>query len=263
MIFDLELLSIVAPALAASLLVVAIHVPLGLEVLKRGIIFIDLATAQIAGLGAVAAILYLEHPEGLAGTAAVSLSAFAAALLSAMFFNWVERNLPNLQEALIGCTFVLAASMALLILANHPQGGEEIRDLLAGQILWVDWTQIGLMAAIYIPILVAWFRFRGRLGSFGFYVIFALAVTVSVQVVGVYLVFASLIFPALGARLQRPGKKLPTAYGFAAAGITLGLVTSVLSDTPTGPTLVWSLAVVALAGALVLARRAAGSSSAG
>lgn len=263
MIFDLELLSIVAPALAASLLVVAIHVPLGLEVLRRGIIFIDLATAQIAGLGAVAATLYLGHPEGLAGTAFVSLSAFGAALLSAMFFNWVEKTLPDLEEALIGCTFVLAASMALLVLANHPQGDEEIRDLLAGQILWVDWTRIGLMAAIYIPLLMAWFRFRERLGSFGFYIVFAIAVTVSVQVVGVYLVFASLIFPALGARLQPPGKKLPTAYGLAVAGIILGLVTSVLTDYPTGPTLVWSLAVVALGGALVLSRRRSVSSSAG
>lgn len=261
MIFDAELLSIVAPALAASLLVAATHVPLGLEVLKRGIIFIDLATAQIAGLGAVAATLYLGHPEGLAGTAYVSLSAFGAALLSALFFNWVEKSLPDLEEALIGCTFVLAASMALLILANHPQGGEEISDLLAGQILWVDWTQIGLIAAIYIPILVAWFRFRGRLGSFGFYVVFAIAVTVSVQVVGVYLVFASLIFPALGARLQPREKKLPTAYGFAAVGIVVGLVVSVLTDTPTGPTLVWSLAVVALLGALVLARRRSGAAS--
>lgn len=255
MMFDPELFSIVAPALAASLLVAATHVPLGLEVLKRGIIFIDLATAQIAGLGAVAATLYLGHPEGMGGGLVVSAAAFGAALLAALFFNWVEQNLPRLEEALIGCTFVLAASMALLILANEPQGTEEIRDLLAGQILWVNWTEIAWIAGLYLPILIAWFRFRDRLASIGFYVVFAVAVTASVQVVGVYLVFASLIFPALGAWALPEKRRLPVAYGFAALGIATGLVASVVTDYPTGPALVWSLAVVALIGALVIARQ--------
>ena len=86
--------------------------------------------------------------------------------------------------------------MALLVLANQPMGSEEIKDLLAGQILFVSWQEIGLLAAVYLPILVVWFKFRERLRHFGFYMIFAVVVTASVQIVGVYLVFATLIFPA-------------------------------------------------------------------
>lgn len=254
MTFDVTLWSIVLPALVVSLLVAATHVPLGLEVLKRGIIFIDLATAQIAGLGAVAATLWLGEVHGLADTMIVSASAFGAAILSATFFNWAERELPQYEEALIGCSFVLAASMALLLLANQPQGGEEIRDLLAGQILWTDWPQIAMIAAIYAPILIAWLGFRQRIGSFGFYMIFAVAVTTSVQVVGVYMVFALLIFPGLGAFALPHGPRLIAAYGLATIGIFLGLMVSVVSDYPTGPTLVWSLAIVALGGALALPR---------
>lgn len=254
MIFDWTLFSIVAPALAASLLVALTHVPLGLEVLKRGIIFIDLATAQIAGLGAVAANLYLDEADGFANGIIISASAFGAALLAAVFFSWVENHLKEFEEAIIGCSFVLAASMALLLLANQPLGGEEIRDLLAGQILWVTWSQIGLIAMVYAPLLVFWFGFRHRIGSFGFYLIFAVAVTTSVQVVGVYLVFASLIFPALGVWFLPDERRLPVAYGLAVVGLLLGLATSVITDYPTGPVLVWSLALTAVLGALLLAR---------
>lgn len=255
MTFDLTLLSIIAPAFVVSLLVVATHVPLGLEVLKRGIIFIDLATAQIAGLGAVAATLYVGEVHSFEDYVIVNIFAFSAALLSGVFFSWVEKNLRKYQEALIGGSFVLAASMALLVLANQPLGNEEIRDLLAGQILFVTWSEIGLIAAIYLPILTIWFRFREKFRHLGFYVIFALVVTASVQVVGVYLVFATLIFPALGAWVVADSKRLGAAYGLAALGVFAGLITSVLTDYPTGPTLVWSLALVALFGALWFNRK--------
>lgn len=248
--FDLTLLSIIAPALVATLLVVATHVPLGLEVLKRGIIFIDLATAQIAGLGAVIATLYIDEVHTFGDLVLVNVFAFSAALLSGVFFSWAEKNLKAYQEALIGGSFVLAASMALLVLANQPMGSEEIKDLLAGQILFVSWQEIGLLAAVYLPILVVWFKFRERMRHFGFYMVFAIVVTASVQIVGVYLVFATLIFPALGAWVLAREKRLPVAYGLATGGVVLGLISSVLTDYPTGPMLVWALALVALLGAL-------------
>ena len=138
----------------------------------------------------------------------------------------------------------------MLVLANQPMGSEEIKDLLAGQILFVSWQEIGLLAAVYLPILVVWFKFRERMRHFGFYMVFALVVTASVQIVGVYLVFAALIFPALGAWILPKEKRLATAYGLAIAGVILGLVGSVLTDYPTGPMLVWSLAMVALLGVL-------------
>ena len=254
MIFDAILWSIIAPALVVSLLVAATHVPLGLEVLKRGIIFIDLATAQIAGLGAVSATLYLGEPHDLGGVILVNLAAFSAALTSGLFFSWAEQHLQKYQEALIGCAFVLAASMAILILANQPQGGEEMQDLLAGQILWTNWPEIGLVALVYLPLLIAWFIYRNKIGRLGFYMIFAVAVTASVQIVGVYMVFALLIFPALGASFLSSSLQLAAAYGLAITGIFLGLWASAITDYPTGPTLVWSLALVAVLGALILPR---------
>lgn len=254
MSFDLTLFSIIAPALVATLLVAATHVPLGVEVLKRGIIFIDLATAQIAGLGAVAATVYLGEAHGFKDMVIVNAFAFGAAVLSGLFFSWTERNLQRYQEALIGCSFVLAASMALLILANQPLGSDEIKDLLAGQVLFVDWTRIAVIAAVYLPILLIWFKWREKLGRFGFYLIFAIVVTTSVQVVGVYLVFATLIFPALGAQVVTMERRLPIAYTMSFIGVFLGLIASMLLDYPTGPALVWSLAITALLGSLGLWR---------
>ena len=252
MIFDNTLWSIIGPAFIVSLLVAATHVPLGLEVLKRGIIFIDLATAQIAGLGAVAATLWLGEIHSLSDQILVSASAFGGAIIAAIFFSWIERKLPEYEEALIGCSFVLAASMALLLLANQPQGGEDMRDLLAGQILWTNWSQVAIVALVYVPVLVAWLGFREKIGGFGFYLIFAITITTSVQIIGVYLVFALLIFPALGANFLSKNVKLGVAYGLASVGILLGLISSIISDYPTGPMLVWSLALVSLLGAISL-----------
>lgn len=244
------LLSIIAPAFVATLLVAATHVPLGIEVLRRGIIFIDLATAQIAALGAVAATVYLGDSHSLGELAVINASAFTAAVSAGLFFSWAEKKLRDYQEALIGGSFVLAASMALLLLANQPMGADEIKDLLAGQVLFVGWGQIGVIALVYAPLLALWFRFQKKLGRAGFYLVFAVVVTTSVQVVGVYLVFATLIFPALGASVRPEGERLKAAYLFALAGIALGLIASVLTDYPTGPVLVWSLALTSLAGAL-------------
>jgi len=251
MTFDLTLLSIIAPALMATLLVAATHVPLGLEVLKRGIIFIDLAVAQIAGLGAVAASIYIGEAHGFQDMLIINAFAFGAAVLAGAFFSWTDRHLQKYQEALIGCSFVLAASMALLVLANQPLGSEEMKDLLAGQVLFVDWTRIAIIAAVYLPSLVVWFRFREKLGRFGFYLIFAIVVTTSVQVVGVYLVFATLIFPALGAQAAKQ-HSLMAAYVISLAGILLGLLFSLVTDYPTGPALVWSLGLCALLGSVLL-----------
>lgn len=251
--FESELLSIVAPALAAGLLVAATHVPLGMEVLDRGIIFIDLAIAQLAALGVVMATMaYGAHGEP--PLLVVQVAAVAMALSGALLFNWSGRRLAGFQEALIGSTFVLAASGALLLLANRPQGGEEIKDLLAGQILWVTWDEIALVAALYAVILGIWFGLRRRLGSFGFYSLFALTVTASVQLVGVYLVFASLILPALGCRGLARGRRLVAGYAVSATGLLGGVLVSVAGDLPTGPVLVWSLGAAALVFALVASR---------
>jgi zinc/manganese transport system permease protein len=238
-------LSILGPAFVAGLLVLATHVPLGMEVLRRGIIFIDLAIAQTAGLGALAGILYWADAAEGGNPLAVQGCSLLAALSGAVLLTWTERRFADIQEALIGCLFVLAASLALLLIGQNPHGGEHLKDLLAGQILWVTWGQMGLVAAVYAALLVTWFALRDRMGRIGFYVVFAVAVTASVQLVGVYLVFASLIMPALATR--RYGTPLMIGYVTGAIGLAVGLMLSAWFDLSTGPTIVATMALASLA----------------
>jgi zinc/manganese transport system permease protein len=234
-------LSILGPAFLAGLLVLATHVPLGMQVLKRGIVFIDLAIAQVAGLGVISADALGWEPQGWA----VQGAALAAALLGALLLTWTERHWPAIQEALIGSLFVLAATGTTLLLAGNPHGGEHLKDLLVGQILWVSNAQLLSMALVTASVLAAWLWTGRDLGHIGFYLAFALSVTASVQLVGVYLVFASLIVPALSVRRLAKGA-LPAAYLVGVAGYSLGLAASAVFDLPSGPVVVWTLAVCAL-----------------
>ncbi|TMH74702.1 MAG: metal ABC transporter permease [Betaproteobacteria bacterium] len=242
---------ILGPAMIAGLLVLATHVPLGTQVLDRGIVFIDLAIAQIAGLGVIAADA-LGVPEG---GLEVQLAALCAAQLGALLLTWSERRMPQQQEALIGVMFILAACAGILLLASNPHGGEHLQNLLVGQILWVSTRQLFWLAVVTVPLLVAlrlgWVL---RLGRFGFYGAFALAITASVQLVGVYLVFSSLIIPALATRALRGPRRTFTGYALGAAGYAFGLALSALFDLPSGAVIVWTLAVCAMLGALVLRR---------
>jgi len=245
-------ITILGPAFVAGLLVLATHVPLGQQVLARGIIFIDLAIAQIAGLGVIAAHGFGWEPDGWA----VQAVAVGAALVGALVLNWTERRLPDIQEALIGVLFVVAASGGVLLLSHNPHGGEHLKDLLVGQILWVSYGQLWPVALLYALVLGLWFRLQGRSRSLVFYVLFAATVTASVQLVGVYLVFASLIIPALAVRRIGRGA-LAAAYGLGAGGYGLGLLVSGLFDLPTGAVIVWALAVLGLVVGAWLQRRGA------
>lgn len=236
-----ETVPIIAPALGAALLVLLTHVPLGCQVLRRGIVFIDLAIAQIAALGVLVAGLFEWAPQGLA----VQLAATASALGGAAVLAWMEQRWPDVQEAQIGALFVLAASGGVLLLAHHPQGGEHLRDLLAGQILWVGYGQLLWPAIVGVVLTVLLLRFRNGLPPLLFYAAFALAVTVSVQLVGVYLVFASLILPALGSRRLHGKQRLLAGYGIGVLAYAAGLLLSMRWDLPSGALIVWSLAVVA------------------
>ena len=236
--------SILGPALLAGLLVLTTHVPLGAQVLQRGIVFIDLAIAQMAGLGVIAADA-LGLPEG---GLAVQAAALGAALLGAALLTWSERRAAEQQEALIGVMFILAACAGILVLAGNPHGGEHLKDLLVGQILWVNATQLYWLAGLSALLLLAMASgAMRRAGRFGFYAVFALAVTASVQLVGVYLVFSSLIIPALATRRWRGARRQLIAYGIGAAGYALGLALSALFDLPSGAVIVWALAACGLA----------------
>ena len=205
-------LSIIAPAFLATLLVLSTHVPLGTEVLRRGIIFIDLAIAQVAGLGVIAADMMGWEAEGWM----VQVSAISAALLAALILHWTDKRFPDIQEALIGVVFILAATAGILILSGNPHGGEHLKELLVGQVLWVNYDQLLPAGIVSALVLCAWFFMRDRLRGFGFYALFAFAVTVSVQLVGIYLVFSCLIIPALATRnISRRGVRIREHLGQA------------------------------------------------
>ena len=233
-------LSILGPAFLAGLLVLATHVPLGQQVLKRGIVFIDLAVAQIAALGVIAADAMGWEPQGIK----VQVAAVSAALLGALLLTWTEKKWPEVQEALIGVFFVLAASAGILLLANNPHGGEHLKDLLAGQILWVSMSQLLPVSLLTVLILAVWFCLKDKMGRAGFYGLFALAVTASVQMVGIYLVFSSLIIPALAVRNWSESRKMLGAYLIGATAYVLGLALSAIFDLPSGAVIVWCLAAV-------------------
>ena len=233
-------LSIIFPAFLAGLLVLSTHVPLGQQVLNRGIVFIDLAIAQVAGLGVTAADAFGFEAQGWR----VQVAAVSAALIGAFILTWTEKKWPEVQEALIGVLFVLAACVELLLLANNPHGGEHLKDLLVGQILWVSPASLLPVAILYAVALAVWFGLRNRIGTIGFYVLFALVVTQSVQLVGIYLVFASLIVPALAARLYPQKFRLLVGYLVGVAGYVAGLIASALFDLPTGAVIVATLVLM-------------------
>jgi zinc/manganese transport system permease protein len=221
-------------------LVLATHVPLGQLVLERGIVFIDLAIAQVAGLGVVAADAMGWEPQGWS----VQISAVTAALVSALFLLWSERRFVAVQEAVIGVVFVVAASAEIILLGFNPHGAEHLKDLLVGQILWVEPRQLLPVAVLYVAVLAAVLSFDLRRRRPLFYGLFAVTITASVQLVGVFLVFASLIVPALAASAVGR-RRLAFGYAVGLAGYVLGLLASALWDVPTGAAIVCALALTA------------------
>ena len=237
-------LDILLPAFFAGLLVLSTHIPFGMRVLQRGVIFADLAVAQIAGLGVVVAALLGLTAQPLL----VQIIATASALCGAALLAWIERRVPEVKEACIGLTFVLAASLGILLMSRDVHAGEHLKDLLVGQILWVNNTQLIATALLTAVLLAIWKVFRQRLGNFGFYALFAIAITASVQLVGIYLVFASLIVPALATHRYTRRRYL-FAFAVGITGYVSGLLLSVWFDLPAGAAIVWAMA---LAGAISL-----------
>jgi len=233
--------SILGPALLAGILVLTTHVPMGVKVLERGIVFIDLAIAQVAGVGIIAADM-LGLP--MHGTS-VQIVATATALCGALLLAWLEKHYAKSLEALIGILFVLAASIAIILLSKNPHGGEYLKDLLVGQILWVNPHDLIPTAFLYAVILAFWFAFRERITGILFYLLFAITVTASVQLIGIYLVFASLIIPALTVMRMHRFRML-YGYGLGIAGYAIGLCISAIFDLPTGAVIVCSIAVSSL-----------------
>jgi zinc/manganese transport system permease protein len=216
-------------ALACALLALA---PLGEQVLARGVVFIDLAVAQAAAAAAMTLGAIVDHP----GAPLAQAAAIGGALACALAVAYLARRWPAQREALIGLIYVLGAALALLAARADPHGRERIAELLAADLLWAQWPQVALLAALA---LLAQSLRRALARDAVFYSLFALAAALSVQALGLFVVFALLIAPALW---RHAGASHACALGGALAAGGAGLAASWLLDAPSGPCVAFALA---------------------
>jgi len=245
---------ILLPAFAMSALMIVSHTYLGLHVLARGIIFVDLALAQVAALGVSVAFLLGEESHGVNA----QLYAFAATLTAAFAFAALRR-VPDktTREVIIGCVYVVTTALSIVILSRSSQGMEELKSLFNGSILWVRWQEIALMAGATALLAIVHLIYRKRfyklsfatketgpcpgfLWEFLFFASFATIITLAVNVAGVLLVFAFLIIPAFSASLLANSlvMRLLIGWGLGLVGAASGLWLSFTADLPVGATVV-------------------------
>ena len=259
-----EFLSVMGPALVASLLLTAIYVYFGIHIVRRGVIFVDLALAQVAAMGTTFAFL-LGYP--LEGREAYLFSLAFAFLGSVVFTLTRAREEVVPQEAIIGVVYAFAAAATVLLVDKAPHGAEHIKYLLVGNILWVSWRTIGQLLTVILVVALFHFFFRHNfsLASFDperarsqgisvalwdlfFYLSLAWVVTASVQVAGVLLIFSFLIVPALCGLLWSGRFEMSLLIGWL-VGIGISLVGSSLSyswDLPTGAAIICAFGVMLL-----------------
>ena len=244
---------ILLPAFIVTVLMVVTHTYLGLHVLARGIIFVDLALAQIAALGVSIAFLMGQESHGYVA----QLYAFGATLMAAFGFAKL-REIPSktAREVTIGCVYVVATALSIVILSRSSQGMEELKAMFNGNILWVQWQEIGLIALAYMLLTLLHLIYHRRfhalsfvtdkpvkssfLWEFLFFASFALVITLAVNVAGVLLVFACLIIPAFSASILTGSfmRRLLLGWTMGIAGSAAGLWLSLTADLPVGATVV-------------------------
>jgi len=259
---------------AECLVLVGIHSYLGIHVLKRKVIFVDLAFAQIAALGTTVGFLFGLHPTG---PGAYVFSLLFAIIAAAVFAITRLRDERIPQEAIIGLTYALAAAVAILVIDRAPHGAEHIKEIMAGSILWVRASDVAIAAGVYSLIGLYHYVFREkfllisedhekarkqginvRLWDFLFYVSFGVIISLSVRTAGVLLVFVFLVVPAMMGMILTRNLKLQLAIGWGAGTLVSigGLVASDLYDLPAGPAVVgfYGLVLVITAVAVYLFR---------
>jgi len=262
-------------AALAALVLAGIHAYLGFHVVRRGVLFVDLALAQMAALGvALSVVLDLEHHGFLSYLLALGMTFVGAAL-----FAWLRgraRNVP--LEAFIGIVFATAQAAVFLVLEKSPAGPEHLKETLVGSLFTIEPGHLATVAGLYGAVGIVHFLVRrpffeitsdpegaarrGRrlfLWDFFFYATFGLVVTSSVQMAGVLLVFGYLVIPAVAGLLASPrtGVALAVGWVFGVAGSLLGLLGSVQFDLPAAPSILVTLTVMlaALGAVLGLRRR--------
>jgi zinc/manganese transport system permease protein len=268
-------LSLFLPPLVACLVIVAIHSYLGLHVIAREVIFVDLSLAQMAALGSTVAILAGSAPDS--PTALLYALGFTTLGAAVFALTRTTEKGPVPQEAIIGIVYVMASAAAILVADRTPRGGEAIKDILVGSLLWVTWPTILRLAGIYALVgIFHWVlrrRFltisfepetalargwRIRWWDFWFYLSFGIVITFSVPIAGVLLVFSFLVVPAAIAFqfARRHGALAAISWVAGALASALGLLVSFEYDLPTGPVVVCMFGLLLLVSYLV--RRALG-----
>lgn len=264
-------LSFMLPPFVATLLVVLIHVYLGLHVIQREIIFVDLALAQIAALGTTVAFLLGIHPEETLSY----VFSLAFVILGAGLFTITrtrEQRIP--QEAVIGIVYAVATAAAVLAADRAPGGAEHIKETLSGTLLWVHWPTIAKMAALYLAVGALHWIFRDRFAAlsgkyrtgeltaadrwwdFLFYFTFGVTIVLSVRIAGILLVFCFLLVPTSIAMLlcRTWAQRLLVGWIAGLVVTVVGLSLSYIWDMPAGPAIVvllgLALSLVALGKAL-------------
>ena len=259
---DWTIFQFLLPAIAATLIIAGIHAYLGLHVVERGIIFVDLSLAQIASLGAAIAVLQGHDPHA----PAVYWMSLVFTLIGAFIFAMIkghEADIP--QEAIIGISYAVASAAVILAMSKATGEAEHLRDMLVGNILSVQWPEVFATGGIYLAIGVFHYIFRKRFleisidtkaaaargvpvrfWDFLFYASFGLVVTRSVAIAGVLLVFCYLIVPSIGGMLYsgRIGLRLAIGWVMGVIVSMLGMYFSVQFDLPTGATIVCTFGLV-------------------
>jgi zinc/manganese transport system permease protein len=250
-----EAIGFLWPSFLVAVCLVGIHAYFGIQVLARNVIFVDLALAQIAALGATVAFM-LGHPAQSPATYFYSLGfTMLAAVLLAFTRAWAKR-IP--QEALIGVIYVVAAAASILLIDRAPQGAEHLKQILTGNILTSGLNEIAVIVPLYLAVACLHFLLRHRLArsdsllwEFVFYATFGMVVTSSVALAGVLLVFSFLIIPAAIGVMYASTLSRQLAIGWIAGVLTsaAGFAVSFAFDLPTGATIVCAFgAALALAG---------------
>jgi zinc/manganese transport system permease protein len=272
---DWTIVQFLAPAIVASLIIAGIHAYLGLHVVERGVIFVDLSLAQIASLGAALAVWQGYDAHG----PAIYWMSLGFTLIGAVIFAVVKGHDARIpQEAIIGISYAVASAAVILLLSKATGEAEHLRDMLVGNILSVQWPEVWLTGAIYVVLGLFHFVFRKRFleismnaqtaaakgvsvrfWDFLFYASFGFVVTRSVAIAGVLLVFCYLIVPSVGGMLfsERIGPRLAIGWVMGTVVSMLGMYFSVQFDLPTGATIVctFGLALAAMAIVRPLVRR--------
>jgi zinc/manganese transport system permease protein len=278
---DLDTLRFLIAPFAASLILTGIHAYLGVHVVERGVIFVDLSLAQIAALGATIALLLPFTGGDPHGPWTYWISLVFTFIGAAIFSTIKARRARIPQEAIIGISYAVASAAAILAMSKATSESEHLKDMLVGNILAVSWPEVLKTAVLYAAIGAFHYAYRRqflaisidhekaeregisvRFWDFLFYASFGFVVTSSVSIAGVLLVFCYLIVPSVAAMLyaERVGRRLAIGWTMGTVVSALGIFLSVKLDLPTGATMVCTFGVVLILMAAVkpLVRRANG-----